>query len=382
MSFDFSVVRQDRFIEATRDSGYKGTDSALSELIDNAIQAKASRVAIRMRASQEESFGPGKPRQPRVTEVAIADNGRGMDSETLRRALRFGDSTRFNDRTGLGRYGMGLPNASVSQATRVEVYTWRRGKKPTSTYIDVDEISNATMVEIPEPEHAPIPEIYQDIVRSPSGTLVIWKNCDRLDHDGKLDTLLRGLRPSLGRMFRHFLVAGLSLSLNDVAIGPIDPMFLMPQASIENDALATAHGDTLAFEIPIPGEDEQMSTVEVSFSLIPEEWQLKHNKDREFLRTRHIDGTTGFSIVRARREIDLIKSPYHAKHWTDTWYRVEIRFDPELDELFGVTHTKQHAKIRAGSEEPPSTGASGRANCKEGARSSRANHGIGGQVSD
>jgi hypothetical protein len=64
---------------------------------------------------------------------------------------------------------------------------------------------------------------------------------------------------------------------------------------------------------------------------------------------RFIDATAGFSIVRHGREIDLIKSPYHAKHWTDSWYRVEIRFEPELDEVFGVTHTKQHARIHSGS---------------------------------
>ncbi|MBX3397082.1 MAG: hypothetical protein KF841_17145, partial [Phycisphaerae bacterium] len=50
-----------------------------------------------------------------------------------------------------------------------------------------------------------------------------------------------------------------------------------------------------------------------------------------------------------RGEIDLIKSPYHAKHWTDTWYRAELRFEPELDEVFCVTHTKQHASIKRGS---------------------------------
>lgn len=150
-------------------------------------------------------------------------------------------------------------------------------------------------------------------------------------------------------MFRHILVDGLTLTLNDVAIGPIDPLFLMPQARVETDALATQHGDALRFEVALPGDLEQTSTVEVVLSILPEEWQVRHNKDKEFLRRRHIDTTTGFSIVRARREIDLIKSPFHAKHWTDTWYRVEIRFDPELDELFGVTHTKQHAKIRAGS---------------------------------
>ena len=130
MKTDYSIVRQDRFIQATRDSGYKGTDSALSELIDNSIQAGATEVAIATITVEEEMDGPGRPRLPRVMEMVIADNGRGMDAETLRRALRFGDSTRFDDRTGIGRFGMGLPNASVSQCKRVEVYTWRRGSKP------------------------------------------------------------------------------------------------------------------------------------------------------------------------------------------------------------------------------------------------------------
>src|SRR5258706_1805262 len=44
MTGEFSIVRQDRFIEATRDSGYKGTGSALAELVDNAVQAQASSV--------------------------------------------------------------------------------------------------------------------------------------------------------------------------------------------------------------------------------------------------------------------------------------------------------------------------------------------------
>ena len=48
MQSDHTIVREDRFIEATRDSGYKGTESALAELIDNAIQAGATRVDIRM----------------------------------------------------------------------------------------------------------------------------------------------------------------------------------------------------------------------------------------------------------------------------------------------------------------------------------------------
>ncbi|HEV2969896.1 MAG TPA: ATP-binding protein [Pirellulales bacterium] len=354
MASDYSIVRQDRFIEATRDSGYKGTDSALSELIDNSIQAGATAVTINMLTAEPEPTGIGRPAMPRVVEVAIGDNGRGMSVETLRRALRFGDSSRFNDRTSLGRFGMGLPNASVSQCTRVEVYSWRRGCKPIWTYVDVDEISKGKMTEVPEPREAAIPPAYAALFDSPSGTVVIWKKPDRLDHDQRCETLIRHLRPSLGRIFRYFLIQDFELTINGAQIGPFDPLYLLPQARLDGDLLATKHGDTLTFDVPIPGQPGQISAVEVTISLLPEEWQVrfgpgKTKDQKEALRLRQIETTAGFSVVRANREIDLIHSPYHARHWKDRWYRVEIRFEPELDEVFGVTHTKQHARIVRGS---------------------------------
>ncbi|NOT00582.1 MAG: hypothetical protein HOP29_08140 [Phycisphaerales bacterium] len=355
MKYDYSIVRQDRFIEATRDSGYKGTDSALSELVDNSIQAGATKVAINLIAVAQEYGGRGAPVHPRVVEVAIADNGRGMDADTLRRALRFGDSSRFNDRVGLGRFGMGLPNASVSQGKRVEVYSWRRGSKPLWTYIDVDEIASGQMSEVPQAIETPIPTPLSELAQSPSGTIVVWKKTDQLDHDGKCDTLIRAVRPSLGRIFRYFLIRDFELTINDSRVGPMDPLYLIPQARLDGDPLATKHGDTLKFDVPIPGRTGQTSVVEVTISLLPAEWQVNYGPGRtveqkKALKLRHIEATTGFSIVRANREIDIISTPYHSvSHWKNRWYRVEIRFDPELDEVFGVTHTKQHVRIQRGS---------------------------------
>ena len=115
---DCSIIALDKFIQATRDSGYKGTASAISELVDNSIQAGATRIAISMTATTSGD-------EDKAIEVSVLDNGCGMDPFTLRQALRFGGSTRFADRSGLGRYGMGLPNASLSQARRVTVYTWQ-----------------------------------------------------------------------------------------------------------------------------------------------------------------------------------------------------------------------------------------------------------------
>ncbi len=352
MQSDYSIVRQDQFIQATRDSGYKGTDSALSELIDNSIQARATSVSVEFIAVETEANGPGRRPMPRVVEVLIADNGVGMDAETLRRSLRFGDGSRFGDRTGLGRFGMGLPNASVSQCKRLEVFSWRRGSKPLHTYIDIEQISRGEMIEVPIPREAVVPAAYAHLTTSPSGTLVVWKECDRLDHDGKAETLVKSLRASLGRMFRYFLIRDFDLTIDGTRVGPVDPLYLMPQARPDGEQLAMQHGDTLRFEVPIPGKTDLTSTVEVTLALLPEDWQESYRTEKqskERTLARQIQSTAGYSIVRAEREIDLIRSPYHAKHWTDTWYRVEIRFDPELDEVFGVTHTKQHARIQRGS---------------------------------
>ncbi len=94
-----SIIALDKFIQATRDSGYKGTPSAVSELVDNSIQAGATRVAISITATASGD-------EEKAIEVSVLDNGCGMDPFTLRQALRFGGSTRFGERSGLGRYGM------------------------------------------------------------------------------------------------------------------------------------------------------------------------------------------------------------------------------------------------------------------------------------
>src|SRR5437899_5451873 len=100
---NFALIVPENFIQATRDSGYKSLGSALAELVDNAFEAKATKVGITIEKRSDGDV-------PDV-HVRVADNGTGMDRRTLRRALQFGWSSRFNRRDSHGRYGMGLPNA-------------------------------------------------------------------------------------------------------------------------------------------------------------------------------------------------------------------------------------------------------------------------------
>jgi len=336
---DSSIVVLDRFIQATRDSGYKGTASAVSELVDNAIQAKASDVEISLLPSDDEGG----------IEVRVLDNGCGMDPLTLRQALRFGGSTRFGYRTGLGRYGMGLPNASLSQARHLAVYTWqspssqarRRSICVYTCYLDVDDIVTGRMKEVPTPKVA----VEQPCrIRTASGTLIVWKRCDRLDNR-RISTLARKLGVELGRRFRHFIWSGLRIRINGQRVTPFDPLYLHPAASI---AGAKMFGEELIYEVRAKPADATLTgQVRVRFSELPvHRWHKLSNEDK---RRMGISKGAGVSIVRAGREVDFgwfFMGSKRRENYDD-WWRCEVQFDPVLDEAFGITHTKQQIRPQA-----------------------------------
>jgi hypothetical protein len=326
---DHSIIALDRFIQSTRDSGYKTTASAVAELVDNSLQAEATSVDIRV---CETVSG---------TVVAVVDNGSGMSPETLRESLRFGGSSRFNDRSGLGRYGMGLPNASVSQARRVDVYSWQRCRAPMWTYLDVDEIAGGGLVEIPEPVSKDPPEWVAGCDQT-SGTVVSWERCDRLDHR-RVSTTCRKLHEVLGRVFRYFLWNGVRIRVNDVDVEPVDPLFLHAQSRTKGAALFESETEFEVYRQPgVP--ESGTGKITVTFSELPvEEWQGLANDEKRRL---GISNGAGVSVVRAAREVDFGWFFMGAKRREnyDDWWRCEIKFEPILDEAFGITHTKQQIR--------------------------------------
>jgi Histidine kinase-, DNA gyrase B-, and HSP90-like ATPase len=338
----FTIVKEENFIKATRDSGYKSTASAISELADNGFQAGANSFDVFFLSEEQKQVGRGRPKMPVVLEVVCVDDGSGMSPDVLRTALRFGGTTRFNDRSGFGRFGMGLPNSSVSQCRRVEVFTWKDKSEVYSCYIDIDEIASGKMLVVPEPRRIAVPEEYQSFVSTSSGTIVVWKNCDRLDYYGREETLARELPKTLGQTYRYYLARGKAIRIGGRDIKPFDPLFLMPEAEFSG---AIQHGAPLTFSLSVPGNSGEKASVDVRFSLLPEEWQATIGKRKKESRERGIDRSRGFSIVRAGRELDFGYFRMRGRHWTDSWWSCEISFDPALDELFGVTHTKQQVKL-------------------------------------
>lgn len=338
----WSIIALDKFIQATRDSGYKGTASAISELVDNAIQAGASRIAITVAAKASDD-------EEKRIEVSVLDNGCGMSPSTLRQALRFGGSTRFDDRRGLGRYGMGLPNASLSQARRVTVFTWQATKRGRardtprvySSYLDVDEIVGCEITEVPAPRAVKAPPRE---CSGASGTLVCWSRCDRLENR-RVSTIVRKLEIELGRRFRHFLWNGLRVTINGDALEAFDPLYLHPKAEISG---AELFGKEMRFEVRAdPVDSRKTGWVSVRFTELPvHAWHRLSNEEK---RRIGLSKGAGISIVRGGREVDygwFFMGSKHRENYDD-WWRCEVQFDPVLDEAFGITHTKQQARPQA-----------------------------------
>ncbi len=89
----------------------------------------------------------------RIVRVAVGDDGIGMDGPTLHRCLQLGFSTRYDDRSGIGRFGVGMTLGAINQCRHVEVFSREAGKDWLWTYLDLDEVKKAgERVPIPPPK--------------------------------------------------------------------------------------------------------------------------------------------------------------------------------------------------------------------------------------
>jgi hypothetical protein len=131
--------------------------------------------------------------------------------------------------------------------------------------------------------------------------------------------------------------------LNGKAIEPVDPIFLQVPFS---DGSAKPFQDAVIVEVATDPENPASPSgqVEILFTELPvAEWHELSNDDK---RARGIANGAGVSIVRGKREVDFGWFFMGAKRREnyDDWWRCEIRFSPELDDAFGITHTKQQIR--------------------------------------
>ena len=357
----FDLVPTNLAVTAMRDNGYKNTAYALAELIDNSIQAGASRVEVLCSEHEEQLTR----RRRRIDEIAVVDNGCGMDLTTLRMALQFGNGTRLDDRSGMGRFGMGLPNSSISQCRRVDVWTWQEGvDSALHTSIDLDDIERGGGDQVPLPAARPIPPLWRSAVTfasEPSGTLIVWSKLDKCAWK-TAKAIIDNSEFLVGRMYRRFIDQGRATIRMAAFLKNRPNVFSIDKAVQVNDPLY----------LMSPSSTPKPFAKEAMFEPYGESWEYPHNfiidgKEYEAVARftvarqdarsnvgardaghsshgRHARRNVGVSIVRADREIELSLALVNPHDTRERWWGVEIDFPPELDELFGVTNNKQSAR--------------------------------------
>ena len=110
-----SIPNPSALLESMREIGYS-TESAIADLIDNSITANSRNINIRF------SWDNGNPW------ISIIDDGNGMDMDELLTAMQIGSINPLDQRDpdDLGRFGLGLKTASLSQSRRFTVMSKRK----------------------------------------------------------------------------------------------------------------------------------------------------------------------------------------------------------------------------------------------------------------
>lgn len=349
----FDIVPTHLAITAMRDSGYKNAAYAIAELVDNAIQAKASQVEI---ICKEYDVQRNQRLRKYVKEIAIIDNGSGMSAETLRKALQFGNGERLQDRSGIGRFGMGLPNSSISQCKHVDVWSWKDGvANAVYSYLDLSEIQAGGLKEIPEPQKKSVPkewiETSNTIKNSKSGTIVVWRDLDKCEWK-TAQAIFRNSEFTIGRIYRKYIHSGKAsirmagfnegttkVNIDDL-VEPNDPMYLMEKTSTPGE-----WGTKPMFEAY--GEPHTLQwdghNITITLSIAKKEVREGYNPGAT-PHGKHASNNIGVSIMRADRELELQTTGWVISYDpVERWWGAEIDFPPALDEIFGVPNNKQGA---------------------------------------
>ena len=350
-------------VGALRDSRYASTAYAISELIDNSIEARANH--IQLLCAEEYELVVERTKR-RVSEIAVLDNGHVMNARTLVEALRFGGGTRHRSTRGMGKYGMGLPTSSLSQCKRVDVWTWQAGLESAwHSAVDVDEIL-AGRYTVPMPDQSPVPNLWRNAgnaqtMQSKQGTLVVWSRLDKIQWKTS-GAIIKNTKEEIGRIHRHFINSGVtqiettSFSASNPTdritsfVVPNDPTYMMANSATPppwNNTPMFREWFRKSYDIPVEDKDQ---TIEVMYSIVKPEALRTGNVNvspGSQPHGRHARRNVGVSVVRENREIVLedafMREGGGAGDPRQRWWGCEVRFDRGSDELFGVDINKQMA---------------------------------------
>lgn len=352
----FPIIPQNLSISAMRSSGYRDTAHALAELIDNSVQSgqeSGERTEVEVICIDAVPAGGRR----RISSIAVYDNAGGMEPALLRKALQFGNGSRLEakNQKGIGKFGMGLPNSSISQCKRVDVWSWQKGIVH-HAFLDVEKIKEGVMTDVPTPSVSTIPAVWLSLIAGEigeSGTLVVWSDLDRVSWKQSA-TLLRHTEFIAGRVYRHFInkkAVRIRLSayqnngseyssIYESFVRPNDPLYLMSGTNTPAPFDQVPAFEKFGEQTILVGHNGAEHRVVIRASICkPEARRQGGTKPIG----QHTLKNQGISVVRSGRELEMNHSFLNSYDSRERWWGIEVEFDPGLDDVFGVTNNKQAA---------------------------------------
>ena len=365
-----------RLMDSLREIGYD-LPSAVADIVDNSIAANARSIDLTFAFDGPDSW------------IRVVDDGVGMSGSLLEEAMRYGTDRAYEPQE-LGRFGLGLKTASLSQCRRLTVAS-RRGRERRRIEIrrwDLDHVLRSNRWEVIRIDASSAPSEMLNPLLDHPGTVVLWEGLDRvLDYrlPGGLAArhgfgeLASAVSDHLAMVFHRFLAGEahgrhrVTLSANGTVILPWDPY-----------ARAEPHTRALAAQsIAVPFEGGQVHVRVRPFILPPQERFSSATAHARAAGPQRWNRQQGFYVYRNDRLIQaggwnrLRTLDEHTK-----LARVAIDLPSGADELFRVNVAKMRVTIPRPLREPLmaiATGVASEAGARYRTRPDRVRHTAGGK---
>lgn len=328
-----------RLMDSLRDIGYE-LPAAVADLVDNSVDADATQVDI---TASFEGVGSW---------IRIADDGVGMETSRLNEAMRYG-TERDYDEAELGKFGLGLKTASLSQCRRLTVAT-RTNPDRREIEIrrwDLDHVMDEDVWELMRLSTFEVrPELVEPLQEGP-GTVVMWEALDRvLEYklpsgraaETGLGAICRDIEEHLAMVFHRFLAQQarralpLTITVQDNAIDAWDPF------ARREEATQTLDRQTISLR-----HEGRTHTIRVQPYILPNQVQFSTTRAWEAASgPKKWNRQQGFYIYRGGRMIqsggwNRLRTPdEHTK-----LARIAIDIPRAADQAFGINVSKMRVLV-------------------------------------
>lgn len=310
-------------------------ESAVADIIDNSISAHANDISVKF------------PIDPTDCYVAICDNGEGMTSAELFDAMKYGSESKRDGRSDddLGRFGLGLKAASLSQCRKLTVLS-KKNNMISAFIWDLDIIEEKRDWYVIECSEEQIQNIrfIDYLQKQRNGTVVIWENFDIIqkssgDVYAALSNHMSEVADYLSLIFHRFLNRNdkqkVTITVNNFKLKGLDPF-------LENHSKTNIRRE---INITIPDSQGKEHIVKVQPYILPFQKDLSADDKKLSGGIENYRSKQGFYIYRNERLI--IWGTWFNRHRDELtkYARVRVDIPNSLDDIWGIDIKKQSATI-------------------------------------